>query len=503
MFKIKTILASNSGKLLINIISKVWVVVAGILVVPAYLTYLGKEAYGLISFYAIMNGTLALLDLGLSTALTRQVATYSANESSRYRIGALVSTVEIIYVVIGLIAALIIWLLSPFIALHWLQANSIDTQILRFSIVAMGLLFAVQWPLAVYNGGLIGEGKQDKVALIGIIGVTIKSVIVIPFLAYGFNNLYFFFTWQIIISIIVSLISRYILFQPLIITNRFSKLEFKAIFQFSKGMFSIALITFFLTQLDKLMLSRMVSLEQIGFYNIAFLLGTSVSFFISTLQTVFFPPLTSSLAAGDQSKAQALFKQFMQLIAVLSAITGFFLIFFGKELLLVWTHNNEVANQAYPILITIAIGSMCNSIMVPPYNYMLASGNTSYTFKQNILVTFLSVPLLYVLILNYGTIGAGIVWLLINLGYVIISLPIVNRKFIHTNLFQLYVYDIGIFFLFGSVVLLAIKLGASILGIASNFIFLTTVFVVTAGLYYIAFNSIRTRVNHLVLSFFK
>jgi hypothetical protein len=63
-----------------------WVVAIGIVMVPVYLRCMGREAYGLVGFFAVLSAWLALLDLGLSPDLAR--------EAARYRAGALDAALE-------------------------------------------------------------------------------------------------------------------------------------------------------------------------------------------------------------------------------------------------------------------------------------------------------------------------------------------------------------------------------------------------------------------------
>jgi hypothetical protein len=64
-FKLNT-LANYAGRFWLNLLS--------FLLVPVYLHYLGVEAYGLIgAFYAVIS-FINLLDLGLSTTVSREVA---------------------------------------------------------------------------------------------------------------------------------------------------------------------------------------------------------------------------------------------------------------------------------------------------------------------------------------------------------------------------------------------------------------------------------------------
>jgi len=496
-------LQSNMGKLLINLFSRVWVIFAGILVVPIYLKFLGKEAYGLISFYTVLSGSLTLLDLGLSTALTRQVAIYYSKSSTQANLSSLIKSVEIIYLSIGIFAGLTVIFSSNFIIAYWLKIDTLSVSDVKWGVISMGILFAIQWPLSVYNGILNGVGKQQTQGMLNILGTFLRTICIIPFLYFGFNNLHFFFTWQVVMSLIFTIIARLTIRQFLLPSNGFSFKELHLIKKFASGMFSISLITFFLTQIDRLLLSKLVSLTELGFYNIAYMLGTSVNFIISTLQLLLLPALSSVIASGEKQKTLQVYTQFVKMVSVFGSVTGFFLIFFGKDLVIFWTKDPNIAASIYPTLIAITAGSMLNGIMVVPYNFMLAKGITRYTFIQNIIVALISVPLTYILILKFGILGAGLVWGIINFSYVIISLPIINKKYIGVSLIRQYLYDIGQYFLLGFCVYAVLRLFANQLFLTIPFWVLVILFIIGASTFYFSFSFIKDRVNSSIAGLYQ
>ena len=63
-----------------NYLGRFYLTGLGIFSVPLYLSYMGKEAYGLVGFFALLSGWLQLLDLGLSSTLSREAASYKAGK---------------------------------------------------------------------------------------------------------------------------------------------------------------------------------------------------------------------------------------------------------------------------------------------------------------------------------------------------------------------------------------------------------------------------------------
>ena len=56
-----------------NYTSQIYTVLIGLAVVPIYLRTMGAEAYGLIGIFGMLQGWLQLMDMGLSSTLSREV----------------------------------------------------------------------------------------------------------------------------------------------------------------------------------------------------------------------------------------------------------------------------------------------------------------------------------------------------------------------------------------------------------------------------------------------
>jgi O-antigen/teichoic acid export membrane protein len=75
---------------------------------------------------------------------------------------------------------------------------------------------------------------------------------------------------------------------------------------------------------------------------------------------------------------------------------------------------------------------------------MIAKGNTRFTVYQNLIALVVMLPLLYILTKTYGAIGASFVWLIVNLGYVLISIPLFHRFFLKGQLFIWFRRDVAL-----------------------------------------------------------
>ncbi len=60
-----------------NFAGQGWAALMALAFVPLYIKFLGIEAYGLIGFFAMLQGAFQILDFGLSQTMNREMARYS------------------------------------------------------------------------------------------------------------------------------------------------------------------------------------------------------------------------------------------------------------------------------------------------------------------------------------------------------------------------------------------------------------------------------------------
>ncbi len=434
--------------------------VVAIIFVPIYVKLIGIESYGLVAFYGTLSGSLAILDLGLSTAISRQIAIMKVQGGKEKEISDLIFSVEIIYWLIGLLVGVLIILLADPIAIHWIKAKDLPVAAIHRGIMLMGLVFAFQFPSSIYNGVMIGFEKQVPNAVLTIAFTIVRATGVIFVLLLVAPTVEWYFIWQVLVTLLFTLSLRIYVWKNLAakaVKARFSPSQLRSIWKFAAGMAGISAITFFLSQIDKIVVSKMVLLDFVGYYNLAFLVASIITQIISPVQLIVFPRFSGLLAENKKSELLALYHKSSRWIAIIVFPIGFTLIFFAKEILLIWTKNATLATHTAPILQVFAAGTICNCMMWMPYFYLLAKGNTRYTIYQNIIASVVLVPLLFLWTKRYGAIGASFVWLTVNAGYVLISLPIFYRHFLRGELSRWYKKDIALPFLASGILALGAK----------------------------------------------
>jgi len=432
-----------TSDILFNIFNRAYSVIINIIFIPLYIKFLGIDYFGLIAFYTTLLGSLSLLDIGLSHTLSRELALRSVNNTPHKETRDLIFSVELINWTISFLIGVSIFASSDLISLHWIHSQKIPIEVLKHVVLIMGMVIVFQWPSGLYLGALIGLEKQKISNIINILYLTFRSVGVIVILNIK-PSIEAYFFWQGLTTFIFTVFLRIFTWKylPSFITRpKFSLVELKKIWKFAAGIAGMSLIAFFITQFDKILVSKLVNLEQFGYYNLAFTVGGSLSIIVNSITSIIYPKLTKIVTRGDQSEIKDYFHKISKWMSIVSAPLGLFILFFSEEILYIWTKNEILAKQVAPMLRIVSLGTLFNCAMIMPYHLLLSFGNTKYDIYQNVMTIFLSVPLLFLLTNLLGAFGATLVWLFVNFLYLFTYCPLAINKYLKGEFFSWFFKD--------------------------------------------------------------
>lgn len=209
------------------------------------------------------------------------------------------------------------------------------------------------------------------------------------------------------------------------------------------GMTGISVMAVILTQLDKVILSKVLTLTAFGYYSLAWMAASGLYFLVSPIFSAVFPRF-SQLATLDNSQALTqLYHRSCQLMSVILVPIAVIVALFSRELLLLWTGDASLVDHTYLVLSLLIVGTCLNGLMHLPYALQLAYGWTKLAFYMNLVAVIILAPLIYVMAVRYGTIGAAAVWVVLNTGYVLIGLQLLHRRYLRGELALWYRIDVG------------------------------------------------------------
>lgn len=419
----------------------------GIAFIPLYIKFMGIESYGLVGFFTTLQAVFALLDLGLTTTLNRELARYSALDEKSQDMRDLVRTLEIVYWGLAFCIGALVLTLSPFLTRGWIKAETLSVEVVQKSVMLMGLVLAFQWPLGFYAGGLLGLQKQVLSNILNAVWYTLRFAGGALALWIISPTILVFFEWQIAVSVISTGLMAMALWRSL--PPGYERAQFqvsiwRSIWRFAAGMSGISVMALLLTQLDKIILSKMLSLEFFGYYTLATTVSNGLSIITGSVFTVMFPGFSQRVAIADMEGLKQLYHRGCQLMSVLILPVAILVAFFAREILVMWIHNPVTVANTHLLISLLIVGSALNALMNLPYALQLAHGWTSLTFYTNVISAIILIPLLVVAISYYAAVGAALIWILLNSGYVIISIQIMHRRLLKGEQWHWYFEDVGL-----------------------------------------------------------
>lgn len=417
----------------------------GLAFVPLYIKYLGMEAYGLIGVCAMLQAWLTLLDMGMTPTLNREMARYTAGAHTAQSIRDLLRSLEIICFAIALLIGCVVWFCAAWLSIHWLQAEKLPVEKVTQAISIMGGVVALRFVEGLYRGAIIGLQKQVCLNIAGSILATLRSGGAVLVLIRVSPSIEAFFLWQglaSLINIIVLMFIAYRYLPSLAQSAKFSWMQLKSVWQFAGGMMAVTLLSLLLMQVDKIILSRLLSLEMFGYYTLAGTVAAVLFQLSGPIDQAFYPRFNELVTKKDITKLIYVYHQGAQLISVMLIPAALMLVFFGENILTLWTGNALLAQNVAPILALLALGNMLNGFMHAPYLLTLAYGWPGFAARQNVAAVILLGPAIIWAAPRYGAVGAAWIWGMLNSGYVLISVHLIHRRLLKTEKWRWYLYDV-------------------------------------------------------------
>jgi O-antigen/teichoic acid export membrane protein len=480
---------SLKKNLIANYVSQIYVTVIGILILPMYIKYMGAEAYGLVGFFTMLQAWFNLLDLGLTPTIGRETARFRAGSVDALSFRRLFRALSFIFVTVAVIGCCGLLLLSPTIAIDWLNAETLPLDEIQVAVQIMAVSVALRWMCGLYRGVVTGSEKLVWLGSFNAIVATLRFLgVLLVMWHFGFTPAVFF-TYQLVIAIfevtVLWLKSVNLLpgLESVAEPIGFSLKPVKSVLKFSLTIAFTASVWVMVTQTDKLVLSSILPLAEYGYFTLAVLVASGIMIVGGPVSGAIMPRMAKLEAKGNRGEVIRVYRQSTQLVAIIAGSAAVTLAFCAEPLLWAWTGDVDLASKAAPILTLYAIGNGVLAIAAFPYYLQYARGDLRLHFIGHLLLLFILIPSIVLAAIYHGAIGAGFAWVGVNVIYLFIWVAVVHQKLqpgLHWRWLFKDVLAIGIpVTLVGMVMFL--------MGLSPNSRLATIVYVMTFGLIVITF----------------
>jgi len=431
--------------LVANYLGQGWAGLMGLAFIPVYIDYLGMESFALIGVYAILQAWLTLLDMGMSTTLNREMARFTAGAHTLQSIHDLLRSLEWMGACVAILIGVSIWSISVWLASEWLRGDKLPGETISQAIAIMGWVVAGRLIEGLYRGVLLGLQRQVLFNVLNAVFATLRAVGAIAVLAWVSPTIEAYFVWQLVVSLLALVflgVAAHICLPNPPSRVRFSWAAILGVWRFASGMAAITILALLLTQVDKMLLSRLLDLQDFGYYALATLVASGLALLINPISQAYYPRFTELVARGDHAGLVSNYHRGAQLVSVMAAPASMMLIFYGQTILTLWTGDADLAQRVAPLLALLVLGALLNGMMHIPYMLQLAHGWPGLAVKVNLVAVFVLVPAILWITPRYGALGAAIVWVVLNAGYVLIGVHFMYRRLISSEKYKWYFRDI-------------------------------------------------------------
>lgn len=433
------------NSILANYAGQLWIVLMGLAFVPFYIRALGAENFGLVGFMLSLQAISLLLDLGVGVFLGRELARRTHDPVLSGSIRQLIRTFEWLVWPTALAIAVIILASSSMIARDWLQLRNLSYTDAASAIMVMGLAVALLWPSSFYASALSGLEQQPRLNVIAAVFATLRYAGVLPVLYFTTEKLQGFLWWYAVVAAAQTACTALVLWRLLPASPeppRFRSFELFDARHFALGIFVITALSLAITQVDRLTLSTLRPLSELGYYTVAITVSAGLGRLVQPMFNAIYPRMSRLVAAGDHTTLAELYHLASQCLSVVAATIACVIGFYAQSLLWLWTGDAALADMLAVPLAVLVIGSALNGLMNVPYALQLAHGRTKLPIISNTVALVLGIPFCVIAVGRYGMVGAALLWLTINICYVLLVVPLIHRRLLRGEMNHWYFRDV-------------------------------------------------------------
>lgn len=387
---------------------------------PFYIAAMGFEAWGLVGVVAMFSAWFNLLDVGLSPSLSRQVARARVEPAQADEAVELLAGVERVYALIAVVVVVGVLAVAGPVTAHWLRIEALEPAQVRRALAWIGLAVALRLAENVYRAVLTGLERMVLLNLISSAAALLRWGVglgLVVALGWDIDQL---FAWQAAMAglslLVFAALARRAMPRPAM-PGRTGWAALSRVRGFASGLALSSLFGFLLTQVDKVLLSRLLPLDEFGRYTLVVSLADALAMLAAPLYAALLPRFVQLHAQGDDAALARLYLQASQGLAAVLMPCALLLVLHGGVLLSAWTGSADLGRRLAPLLALLALGRMINAMLQLPAALQVAAGWSALAARMNLAAVLLIVPMILWSVPAHGVLAYGVCWLTLNLGY--------------------------------------------------------------------------------------
>lgn len=433
-----------------NSASFVWPIVVAFFTIPIIVKSLGAIDYGYYIFVGTLLSLFGLIDLGVSTAITKFFSE-KIGENDEDSLKKYIGVAKFIFLSIGIIG-LIILLLGSLSSLFLFNQTY---AFLAPTILISAIIFFFSSIQSIVSTSFHATQRFDIASKIGIAIITIQQLSLAA-VAYLTKDINLMFTTQLIVGILSFAIGYFILIKTFpIIKQRiiFDWSLIKKFYTYGTKTFLVGFSNSLLTYFDRLIIPIILGPKSLTYYTVPGTISTKIPGFANNIGSIVFSMASNFQGAKDDRRQKILYEKSSRIIILISTSLAISTIIFAREILGYWI-DFDIADNSYLILIILSITSIFLAIFNILQNILLGTGKFKELAITTISMLIINLAGLFILLPLIGVLGAAIAYLISVLPVFILKLY-VDKKYFNIELFykERFVRALKLFFIIGVTVL--------------------------------------------------
>lgn len=428
---------SLKKNILASYATQIYVTLVGILILPLYLKYMGAEAYGLVGFFTMLQAWFNLLDMGLTPTVARETARFRGGATDALSYRRLLRALQLIFFAVALLGGGAMFVFSGLIADGWLKVQTLPLAQVQLALQLMAIGVALRWMSGLYRGCISGSERLVWLGGFNAFVATLRFVGVLPVLIWVGHSPAVFFTYQLLVAVVelAGLAAKAYGLFPAVPKDQLLGWSpaslfapIKPVLKFSLTIAFTSSVWVLVTQTDKLVLSGILPLAEYGYFTLAVLIASGIMVISGPISNVIMPRMTILHAEGKREDFIRIYRDATQMVSVIAGSASITLAICSEQLLFAWTGDFVLTQKAAPILRLYAIGNGFLAVSAFPYYLQYSKGTLRYHLLGNAGMVVFLIPGIIFATKNFGGIGAGYVWLVMNGLYFLTWVGYVHHK---------------------------------------------------------------------------
>lgn len=381
--------------------------ILGAATIPYLINAVGIELVGLLTLIWALIGYFSLFDLGLSRALTQQLAA-TRSSGCLSELPTLMKTGVFLTALTGTIGGAVLAVLAFPLSYKWL---AVSDALQRDTAVAL-LIAAFGIPLATLTNGLrgaleaYGEFKTVNIQRLAL-GVSNFALPAISAHIYGAS------LTMMVLALVAGrlvILGTHIYYTSTLIpfewrTAKVEPASRKKLYSFGLWMTVSNIVSPLIVYVDRFFIAALITANVVAYYTIPHEIILRVLIIPGALTAALFPQLASLFFENTRDAMRLYYKCLKAVSAIMLPVVT--LMILGADWGLTLWLGVEFSKSATPVFTVLSVGLLFNAIAQVPFAALQAAGNAKVTAIIHLIELLLYIPGLYFALSLFGLIGAA------------------------------------------------------------------------------------------------